>query len=145
MQAGEIPVAQYLPHHESPLQRRVSEEFSPPPSAENHPKKRTYSSVSNSEFGTPYIPQRQLSNWPAHETPRHLPHPSPGRSSAQLPPVTSQAFRDPDYSPNGLGPLPQWKTPPEAPRRQSAAFESALQDHGHSERVIEQDDALVER
>ncbi len=146
MQAGEIPVAQYLPHHDSPLQRRGSEDFSPPPSQENLPKKRTYSSVSGSEFGTPYVPPRSVSGWPAHESPRHVPHTSPSYSSIQLPPVTSQPFRDPNYSSNGLGPIPQWKTAPDPPRRQSAAaFEGMVQDHSHSERAVEWDDAMVER
>jgi hypothetical protein len=144
MQAGEIPVPQYLPHNDNPLQRRESEDFSPPPSAENLAKKRTYSSVSGGEFGTPYLPQRPLSSWPTQET-RHLPHPSPGYSAAQLPPVNSQNFRDSNYSPNGLGPLPQWKPAPEAVRRQSAGFEGAMQDHGHSERAVEWDGAVVDR
>jgi hypothetical protein len=143
MQAGEMPVASYL--HDSPLQRRGSEDFSPPPSQEHHPKKRTYSSVSGSEFGPPYLPHRSVSAWPTHESQRHLPPPGSGYSSTPLPPVTSQTFRDPTYSPNGLGPLPQWKTVPEPPRRQSGAFENAMQDHGHSESVLELEDATLDR
>src|SRR5256885_11602304 len=37
--------------HDSPLQRRPSEDFSPPPTVESATKKRTYSSVSG-EFGS---------------------------------------------------------------------------------------------
>jgi hypothetical protein len=143
MQASEMPVPTYL--HDSPLQRRGSEDFSPPPSQEHHPKKRTYSSVSGSEFGTPYLAHRSVSAWPTHESPRHLPAPGSGFAGTPLPPVTSQAFRDPMYSPNGLAPLPQWKAAPEPPRRQSAAFENAIQDQAHSESPLEWDDTTVDR
>ncbi|KAH8803820.1 hypothetical protein F5882DRAFT_140741 [Hyaloscypha sp. PMI_1271] len=142
MQASEMPVPTYL--HDSPLQRRGSEDFSPPPSQEHHPKKRTYSSVSGSEFGTPYLAHRSVSAWPTHESPRHLPAPGSGFAGTPLPPVTSQAFRDPMYSPNGLAPLPQWKAAPEPPRRQSAAFENAIQDQAHSESPLEWDDTTVD-
>ena len=62
MQASEMPVPTYL--HDSPLQRRGSEDFSPPPSQEHHPKKRTYSSVSGSEFDKrqAFRPFRELEN-----------------------------------------------------------------------------------
>jgi hypothetical protein len=143
MQASEMPVPTYL--HDSPLQRRGSEDFSPPPSQEHHPKKRTYSSVSGSEFGTPYLAHRSVSAWPTHESPRHLPAPVSGFAATPLPPVTSQAFRDPIYSPNGLAPLPQWKTAPEPPHHQSAAFENAIQDRAPSESPLEWDDTTVDR
>jgi hypothetical protein len=142
-QAGEIPVAQYL-HQDSPAQRRGSEEFSPPPNADNMQRKRTYSSVSG-DFGTPYQPQRPAAGWASQEPPRHLPHPSAFGTPQSAPPVATHVFRDPNYSPNGLQPAPQWRTAPEPLRRQSSSFDNMAQaDHSRPERVADWDESIVD-
>lgn len=143
-QAGDIPVQQYL-HQDSPLQRRGSEEFSPPPNADNMQRKRTYSSVSG-DFGTPYQPQRPATGWASQEPPRHLPHPSSSFATPQsAPPGATHVFREPNYSPNGLQPAPQWRTGPEPIRRQSSSFESMTPaEHAHQERVADWDEGIVD-
>jgi hypothetical protein len=145
MQASEIPV-QYMPHHDSPLQRRGSGEFSPPPNNEISPRKRTYSSISG-EFSTPYQPQRpSVGSWPTQETPRHLPHPSSAFATPPTAPAAPHVFREPNYSPNGLQPLPQWRNAPEPPPRQNSSFDSISQaEHGHSDHAVEWDEGVVDR
>jgi hypothetical protein len=145
VQAGDLPVQQQHLPYESPLQRRASDEFSPPPNTDGTQKKRTYSSVSG-DFVSPYQPQRALSGWPPQDTQRHLPHPS---SSYALPHSSpggsSQLFREPDYSPNGLQPLPQWRNAPAPLRRQSSSFENIGQgEQSHTERITELDDAVTD-
>jgi hypothetical protein len=145
MQAGEIPVPQHISYHDSPLQRRESDEFSPPPNAETMPRKRTYSSVSGGEFGTPYLPQRPVSSWTAQDQPpRHLPHPSPSFSSSQPVSATPQLFREPNYSPNGLQPLPLWRSPPESSQRPSSSFEGLTQEVVQVDHASDWDDAIVD-
>ncbi len=136
-------VQQYLPHHDSPTQRRTSEEFSPPPNADT-PRKRTYSAVSGGDFGSPFVTQRPLSNWSQHEPQRHLPHPTPPLPSSQSAPSGQQTFREPNYSPNGLQPTPQWRTAPELSRLQSGAFENAGQDPSHPAHAVDWDEATVD-
>jgi hypothetical protein len=143
MQAGELPVPQYLPHHESPLQRQPSDEFSPPPNSDNMQRKRTFSSVSG-EFVTPHQPQRYASGWASQEPPRHLPHPSSTFATPQSAPGATQMFREPNYSPNGLQPISQWRNAPEPPHRQSS-FEGMVQvDRNHTDHSAEWDDAIVD-
>jgi len=141
MQAGEI-VPQYL-HHESPTQGRPSDEFSPPPNAESVSRKRTFSTVSG-EFGSPYQAQRPLGSWASQEAPRHLPHPTPAFPSSQATPSATHVFRGPNYSPNGLQPLPQWRNAPEPLRRQSSSFESMAPDSSQADHPSEWDDALID-
>jgi hypothetical protein len=136
MQASDIPVAQYLPHHESPMQRRPSDEYSPPPHGENT-RKRTYSTVSN-EFGTPYMPQRAQAPWTAPEPPRHLPPPT-----TFSPPQGSGVFRDPNFSPNGIQPQPHWRNPPDLAHRQALSFDN-IPEEAVIERPAELDDAVFE-
>lgn len=137
MQASEIPVQQYLPHHgESPMQRRPSDEYSPPPHGEST-RKRTYSSVSG-EFNTPYMPQRAQGPWTAPEVPRHLPPPN-----AFSPPQSNAVFREPNYSPNGIQPIPQWRNPPDIPHRQSVSFEN-ISEEVVREHPLELDDAVFD-
>lgn len=145
MQASEIPV-QYMPHHDSPLQRRGSGEFSPPPNNEISPRKRTYSSISG-DFSTPYQPQRpSVGSWPTQETPRHLPHPSSAFATPPTAPAAPHVFREPNYSPNGLQPLPQWRNAPEPPPRQNSSFDSISQaEHGHSDHAVDWDESVVDR
>ena len=143
LQAGEIPVQQYI-HQDSPLQRRGSEEFSPPPNSDNMQRKRTYSSVSG-DFGTPYQPQRPATGWASQEPPRHLPHPSAFATPQSAPPPATHVFRDPNYSPNGLQPAPQWRSAPEPLRRQSSSFENVPQiDPSFADRVVDWDEGTVE-
>ena len=143
MQAGEIPVPQYLPHHDSPMQRRASDEFSPPPNAENLQRKRTYSSMSG-DFGTPYQPPRPMSGWASQEPPRHLSHHSSTFATPQTAPGVAQMFREPNYSPNGLQPGSQWRNPPEPPRQQGS-YEGILQGApNQTDKVAEWDDDVVD-
>lgn len=145
MHAGEIPVSQYLPHRDSPPQRRESDEFSPPPSSENLPKKRLFTSGPGGEFNASFQQPRSHSGWtPAQEPPRHLPHPSPGYSPAQLPPVSLQ-LRDGNYAhnPNGLSPVPQWRTALEPAR--ALLDGDAMQGQSHSERTPDWDDSVLDR
>lgn len=148
VQASEMPLQQqYMPNHESPLQRRASDDFSPPPNNEGSPRKRTYSTISG-EFGTPYQQQRPpVGAWSSQEPlPRHLPHPSPGFSTPQTAPPAQNMFREPNYSPNGLHPLPQWRNAPEPPRQPSGSFDSAAQaEHGPSEHVVEWNESLADK
>lgn len=137
---------QYL-HQDSSLQRRASEEF--PASQQDTDKmqrKRNYSSSVSGDFGTPYQSQRPASGWASQEPPRQLPHPSTPFSIPQSAPAPSTtAFREPDYSPNGLQPTPQWRTAPEPPRRRNSFFESMPQaDPSHAERVADWDEGIVE-
>ena len=54
-------------------------------------------------------------------------------------------FREPNYSPNGLQPSPQWRTAPEQLHRQSSSFESMpAVEHTHPERVTDWDEATVD-
>lgn len=141
MHAGEMPVSQYMSHHESPMQRRPSEEYSPPPHGEN-PRKRTYSSMSG-EFASPYLPQRSQGAWPVAgpvaEPPRHLPPPNPFS-----PTQNNAVFRDSNYSPNGIQPLPQWKNSPELSHRHSSTFEHMPEElsRGH---IPEMDENILDR
>jgi hypothetical protein len=145
MQAGEIPVSQHMSYHESPLQRRESDEFSPPPSADTMPRKRTFSSVSGGEFGTPYLPQRPVSGWPPQDQPpRHLPQPPQSFSPSQPASATPQLFREPNYSPNGLQPLPQWRNPPESSQRPSSSFEGLTQESVQADHIPDWDESIVD-
>ncbi|KAF4631153.1 hypothetical protein G7Y89_g6986 [Cudoniella acicularis] len=145
MQAGEIPVAPFLAtHSENPMQRRASDEFSPPPNPEGGPRKRTYSSLST-EFSTPYQPQRPPSGWASQELPRHSTNASPAFTTPQPTPGPVHMFREPNYSPNGLQPTPQWRKPPEVPRPQSSSFEGMLpNDQSQLDHTPGWDDALIE-
>lgn len=144
MQAGEIPVSQYLPHHDAISHRRQSDEFSPPPNGEP-PRKRAYSSISN-EYGSPYQPQRSSTSWASQEPARHQPHFSSQFATPQSAPGSSQLFREPNYSPNGLQPLATWKTSAEPVRPQSISSENMKQgEHVHSQNMVEWDDAIIDR
>ena len=140
----DLPRTQYSPHQRnSPLQRRGSEDMSSPPSLDHQPKKRTYSSVSGTDFGPALYPN-QRSGWqPAHETPRYNVHSTPpGYPSATLP---SGALAKQDYSPDKIGPVAQWKIAPQPPRRLSASLESTLPSHDHSETRSGSDDSILAR
>jgi hypothetical protein len=138
--SGEIPSQQYLQHHDSPLQRRGSDELSPPPNTELPSRKRTYSSVSN-EFNTPYQPHRGSTAWAPQEPPRHLPSPFGAPQTAPA----AQMSRDPNYSPNGLQPTPKWRGGLEPVRRQSSSFESMVQgDQSHGEPTVDWDETIVD-
>lgn len=139
MQSGEIPVQQYLQHHDSPMQRRVSEDYSPPPNTEN-PRKRTFSSVSG-DFNTPYMSQRAQGAWPISEATRM--QPAPAFSPPQ--PSGLAAFREPNYSPNGLHAGPQWSNPPDLAHRPNTSVESLGQVVGHVERTVDVDDGVFAR
>jgi len=141
-QAGEIPPQFFA--HQSPLQRRASDDFSPPPppSANSMAQKRPYSSVSSGEFHSPYQ-QRQQSSWTTQEPQRHLSQLPLAISSPQSTPIPSNVFREPNYSPNGLPPLTQWRNAPEPVRRQSASFDIAQSDRAQPEHVVELDGAVV--
>jgi hypothetical protein len=146
MQASELPVQQqYMQHHDTTLQRHGSDEFSPPPNPDGSPRKRTYSSISG-EFSTPYQPQRsQAREWASQEQPRHLPHPSSTFATPQTAPPAANMFREPNYSPNGLQPVPQWRNAPDPPHRQGSSFDSNVQaEHGHTDYAVEWNEGLVE-
>ncbi|KAI6711501.1 hypothetical protein JHW43_005985 [Diplocarpon mali] len=130
---------QYIPHHESLQQRRASQELSPPPNSA--PGKRTYSAISASggDFDSPVLAQRSLSHWDQQESQRNVSQQAPSFTQ----PLTGQhLFREPNYSPSGLQPSPQWRNAPETPRRQNNLFESTAQDPGHpldwNERIIDE-------
>lgn len=54
-------------------------------------------------------------------------------------------FRDPNYSPNGLQPVPQWRNAPEPTRRQSVSLESVFQaEYGVGEYVADWDDSVLD-
>ncbi|KAH8816177.1 hypothetical protein F5884DRAFT_212493 [Xylogone sp. PMI_703] len=136
MQAGELP--SYLAHHDSPTQRRTSEEFTPPPNVDGTQRKRTYSSISN-EYGTPYQPQRS-SGWGLQDSQRQHP---PSFATPQTG-GSGQMFREPNYSPNGLQPTPTWRNQPE--HRPSAQFEGAAAlEQSTIEHGPEWDDGIVEQ
>jgi len=142
MQAGDISVQHYVPHHDSPLQRRGSDDYSPPPNSEN-PRKRTFSAVSGGDYAAPYMQQRSQGPWPTSEAPRHLP-PVSAYSPPQASTNAAAVFREPNYSPNGLqGPI-AWNRSPELQHRQSAPFENVAQDVSHLERSVDLDDAAFE-
>ncbi|TAQ89346.1 hypothetical protein B7494_g2339 [Chlorociboria aeruginascens] len=138
MQASDIPVGQYVQHHDGLPQRRSSDDASPPKDTENPQRKRTHSSVSGETF-PPYQPQRTATTWNSQELPRHLPHPSQSASA------TSQTFREPNYSPNSIQPAPQWKKVPEILRRQSSSYDSTTQgDPSYiAEQTPEWDEAII--
>jgi hypothetical protein len=135
---------QFIGHPDNPM-RRPSDEFSPPPNAEGGQRKRTYSSISG-EFGTPYQPQRPVSGWasqPPPDQPRHLQQPSPAYATPQSAPGPHM-FREPDYSPNGLPPNPQWRNPPDL-QRQGSSFESAVPiEHSQPEPNLDLSDSILD-
>ncbi|CZT07565.1 related to RGT1 Regulator of glucose-induced genes [Rhynchosporium agropyri] len=141
-QGGEM-VPQYNPHQESSAQHRPSVEFSPPPPGDT-PRKRTYSTASGGEFGSPFLAQRQLGSWGQSQDPlRNMAHGYPMTSNQNAP--TGQMFRDPNYSPNGLQTQPSWKQPPpDVTRPQTSAYENVPQDHNYSERKLEPNDAIFD-
>jgi hypothetical protein len=139
MQAGEIP--QFAPLHHDGTSRRASNEFSPPPPLDVlHPRKRTYSTISN-EFSPAYQSQRPSGGW-APEPPRHLPHPASGYPNT--PGAPDLPYRS-QYSPNGLAPQPSWKGGPDTARRQSTSLEAAGPlDNAHVESKVEWDDTIID-
>ncbi|KAL2069887.1 hypothetical protein VTL71DRAFT_14566 [Oculimacula yallundae] len=141
-QGGEM-VPQYLPHQESPNQHRPSEEFSPPPQGDAQ-RKRTYSTVSGGDFGSPFLAHRQIGSWGQSQEPlRNMTHGFPVTSNQNAP--TGQMFREPNYSPNGLQPHPSWKQPPpEVARPQSSAYENIPQDQNYNDRPSEVDEAIFD-
>jgi hypothetical protein len=146
IQANEIPLQpQYIQHHESPLQRHGSDEFSPPSNADMSPRKRTYSSMSG-EFNSPYPRQgAQSREWAPQDQPRHLPHPASAFATPQSGPQAQNMFREPNYSPNGLPPNPQWRGAPEPAHRQGGSFDGMAQaDHGHTDYVMEWNEQLID-
>jgi len=142
MQAGEVPMSQYPPHHEATLEHRESDEYSPPTNVDMN-RKRTYSSVSN-DFNNAYA-ARPPPGWPAHDSPRHTTHNSAVFSPSQAP--GTQQYRDPDYSPNLLQQAAVWKSPPEPLlRRQSSSFDSAVPvDQNHIELPMTWDNDIFEK
>ncbi|PBP27742.1 C6 finger domain-containing protein [Diplocarpon rosae] len=121
---------QYIPHHESLQQPRASQEYSPPLTSAPLGK-RTYSAISASggDFGSPVLAQSSLSQWNQQESQRNTPQ----QASSFAQPLTGQhMFREPNYSPNGLQPSPQWRNAPETPRRLPNVFETSAPDSGHS-------------
>ncbi|RFU35137.1 hypothetical protein B7463_g1215, partial [Scytalidium lignicola] len=140
MQAGEIPG--YLAHHESPSQRRASDEFTPPPNVDGAQRKRTYSSVSN-EYGTSYQPQRSSTGWGLQDSQRQHSHVTPTFSTPQTA-GSNQIFREPNYSPNGLQPTPTWRNQPES-QRQSISFEAVASLDQNHEYGSDWDDSIVDQ
>ena len=54
-------------------------------------------------------------------------------------------FREPNYSPNGLPPTPQWRNAPEAAARQGGSFDGAAHaEHGYTEYVLEWNEQLID-
>lgn len=143
---GSIAPAHHYQHQDGHSQRRDSQEFSPPQESDNMQRKRTYSSVSGGEYGQPYQPQRPISGWASQDLPRHLPHPSSAFATPQSAPSTStNLFQQPNYSPNGLAPTPQWRAAPDALRQQGSSYEVVAQtDHGYPERVADWDESIVD-
>ncbi|KAE8453456.1 hypothetical protein EG329_010317 [Mollisiaceae sp. DMI_Dod_QoI] len=137
MSSGEVPVS-FLQHHDSPLQRRPSEEFSPPPNPDSSQRKRTYSAVSN-DFGS-YLPQRNLPSWSPSDPARHLPHPAPATFSSQSAP--QGLFKETNYSPNGMQPAPQWRGVPEQ-HPQGAFADPGAQD-AHSDYALDWDEGVID-
>lgn len=144
--ANNIPLQQqYIQHHDTPIQRHGSAEFSPSSNAEMSPRKRTYSSMSG-EFNSPYQPPRtQTREWASQEQPRHLPHPSSAFGTPQSAPPSQNMFREPNYSPNGLPPNPQWRQAPEATNRQDGSLDGIAQaEHGHTDHTVEWNEQLID-
>ncbi|KAI9054546.1 hypothetical protein LZ554_001702 [Drepanopeziza brunnea f. sp. 'monogermtubi'] len=137
---GSDVAPQYLPQHDN--QPRISEEYSPP--TEN-PRKRQYSAVSGSEqYGSPLVAQRQLPTWTQPEPQRHVPHPGPSFSPSQPASGEQHIFREPNYSPSGLHPNPQWRIAPEPAHRSNNAFEAAAQESNHPDHVLDWDESIVD-
>lgn len=144
MQAGELPAPPYMgAQQDNAMQRRASDEFSPPPNpADNMTRKRTYSSLSG-DLNSAYATQRPSSAWATQELARH-----PGNSNSAFSPpqpTPNQLFREPDYSQQGMAPTPQWKKAPEPSRRPSTSFESMLaSDFPQTDRSPGWDDATID-
>lgn len=147
MHAGEAPVQQQHIAYDLPLQRRSSDEMSPPPlNSETAQRKRDYSTISG-DYNASFSTSRPTSSWPHHDGQRHLPQPSTLHSiSHPSPPRGPPAFRDPQYSPNGLPPPPQWKDAPPPIRRQSSSLESIDQsEQTRPNRQLDLEDTLLDR
>ncbi|KAH6679486.1 hypothetical protein B0J14DRAFT_649874 [Halenospora varia] len=143
MQAGELPAPSYMgAQQDNPMQRRASDEFSPPPNpGDNMTRKRTYSSLSG-DLNSAFQPPRPSSAWAPQDLARHPANPNPAFSPQQTP---SQMFREPDYSPNGMAPTPHWKKGPDPSRRPSNSFEAMLTgEFPQSDRSPGWDDAIID-
>ena len=107
------------------------------------PRKRTYSSMSG-DFNSPYQQPRSR-EWASQEQPRHLPHPASSFGTPQSGPPAQAMFREPNYSPNGLPPNPQWRNAPEAASRSGGSFDVAAQaEHAYTEHVLEWNEQLID-
>lgn len=122
-------VTGYTGQQESPLQRRLSDDFSPPPNAEY--RKRTHSSISNDFTGFPSQAQK---NWSPSAPTRQL---QPNSYSPQQ----SRFFKDPQYPPNGLSLTQDWGAVPEShfPNPSFPASEDI-----HTQRVPDLDENIFE-
>ena len=126
--------------HPNDSMRRPSDEFSPPPNADGVQRKRTHSSMSG-DFNSPYQNQRPPS-WaqPQQEHARGFSHQSPAYATPQPGPT----FREPNYSPNGLAPTPQWRNAPDL--RQSNAFENVVSlEQGQVDQSLELTDIIIDQ
>jgi hypothetical protein len=122
-----------FPGQESPMQRRQSEEYSPPSNTEHPSRKRTFSSVSG-DFSSNlvYAPQK---NWSPSGSTRHLP-------PSYTPQQTHPAFKDPIYTSNGMQAPQEWGAASER-HVQNPPFETARD--FHPDHVLDWDEAIIDR
>ncbi|TVY37603.1 putative transcriptional regulatory protein [Lachnellula occidentalis] len=131
---------QFIGHPNDPM-RRPSDEFSPTPNADGVQRKRTHSSISG-DFNSPYQNQRPPS-WaqPQQEHARQFSQQSPAYATPQSGPM----FREPNYSPNGLAPTPQWRNAPDL-QRQSNSFENVVSlEQGQVDQSLELTDTIIDQ
>lgn len=119
-------------HQETPMQRRPSEEFSPPPNTEHPSRKRTFSSVSG-DFSSHLVFQPPK-NWSPSESARHLP---PSYAPQQSHPI----FKDPNYTSNGMQASQDWGAVPEQ-HVQNTSFEAGRD--FHPDHVLDWDEAIID-
>ncbi|RKF77979.1 putative transcriptional regulatory protein [Golovinomyces cichoracearum] len=120
MHSGEM-THQFVPQHENSLQRRDSENYSPPPSIDSFSRKRRISATT--DFG-PYLAQKPLASWNSvpQDASRHLAQTSSGLVSPQTAPSGTNAFQEATNSPTSLQ-TAIWRNEPAQFRHLSDAVE----------------------